>query len=190
MTSIGRVLLIVVALAAAAPALGQYYPPPPYRVYRPPPENALRVEIGGASLSSRYCPDGSGSCFSSDPWGALALGVDLDLALGRSPISLTLGAHEMLAPYYSGSPNVFEPWLGLTFKPLRYAPVEPRLSIGGAGLIGNNGDTGGALRVGGGLSFFGSAFVGLAVDLMFDYGHIGAVDLFQVELALGPEFRF
>ena len=104
MTRILQALLLAGGLLASSPALAQsrgYYRRPPQ--YAPPPSNALRLEIGGASLSSRYCPDGyAGTCFSSDPWEALLVSGDLDLALGRGPIYLTVGARYLAAQYYDG----------------------------------------------------------------------------------------
>ncbi len=192
MTRILQALLLVGGLAASSPALAQsrgYYGRQP--AYMAPPNNALRLEIGGASIAARYCPDGNGGpCFSGDPWEAFIISGELDLALGRGPISLTLGARELAAQYYSGNPSIFEPNVGLTFKFMRYAPVEPRLTVGAGLLIGNNGDNGGSLRLGGGLSFFGYAPLGLAIDLIFDFGELGGVGISQVQLAIGPEFHF
>ncbi len=192
MTRILQALLLAGGLLASSPAFAQsrgyYRRPPPYA---PPPSNALRLEIGGASLSSRYCPEGSaGPCFSSDPWEALLVSGDLDLALGRGPINLTVGARYLAAQYYDGDPSIFEPTVGITFKFMPYAPVSPRLSAGIGLLVGNNSEAGAALRLGGGLSFFGGWPIGLAIDLMFDFGRLGGVGISQVQLGIGPEFRF
>ncbi len=192
MTRILQALFLAGGLLASSPALAQsrgyYRRPPPYA---PPPRNALRLEIGGASLSSRYCPDGyAGTCFSSDPWGALLVSGDLDLALGRGPIYLTVGARYLAAQYYEGDPSIFEPAVGITFKFIPYAPVSPRLNAGLGVLIGNNGDAGASFRLGGGLSFLGASPIGFAVDLMFDFGRLGGVGISQVQLAIGPEFHF
>jgi hypothetical protein len=115
---------------------------------------------------------------------------DLDLALGRGPIYLTVGARYLAAQYYEGDPSIFEPAVGITFKFMPYAPVSPRLNAGLGVLIGNNGDAGASFRFGGGLSFLGASPVGLAVDLMFDFGRLGGVGVSQVQLAIGPEFHF
>lgn len=194
MPRIVKTLLFVAGLGAATPALAQgrpYYAPS----YPWAPSNALRLEIGGATLSSPgICTRGaamSGSCVDSSPfaWQALALSGDLDLALG-GPLNLTLGAHELAAPYYSGNPSIFEPAIGLTFKFGQRTPVQPRLAVGGALLLGNDGSSGGALRLGAGLSFFGAAPIGFAVDLLVSIGSFAGYEVSQVELAIGPEFRF
>jgi hypothetical protein len=193
-----QALFLAASVAAALPASAQgYHGPPPrsypqYRPrYEPPPQNALRLEIGGATMAARYCPEGNaGPCFSGDPWGALTLDANVDLGLGRGPVSLVFGVREALAPYYSGAPSIFEPWLGLSFKFMRNPVVEPRLVVGGAVMIGDNDDVGGSFRIGGGLSLFNFSRIGLAVDLMVDVGRLGDVTVTQVQLALGPEFRF
>jgi len=196
-----QALFLAAGLAAAFPASAQYggyYGPPPRSYpryqpyqpqYQPPPQNALRLEVGGATMVARYCPD-PGNCFSGDPWGALTLDANVDLGLGRGPVALVLGVREALAPYYTGAPSIFEPWVGLSFKFLRNPVLEPRLVVGGAVMIGDNNDVGGSFRIGGGLSFFNFSRIGLAVDLMVDIGRLGDVTVTQVQLALGPEFRF
>jgi hypothetical protein len=188
-----RLLALLAGLGAAAPAAAQYrqYPGASHAI----PSNAVRLEIGGATLSSPgICTDRaafSGGCVDSSPfaWQALSLSGDLDLALG-GPVSLTLGAHELFAPYYSGNPNLFEPSLGVAFNFSPRGAVQPRLSAAGALLLGNDGNTGGALRLGGGLSFFGRAPIGLALDLLVDIGAFGGYEITQISLAVGPEFRF
>jgi len=184
----------VLALAAAAPALAA---PRPYGgpAYAPATNNALRLEIGGATLSSPgiYCPNGSaGVCFNDSPfaWQALYLGGDLDLSLGGGPLALTLGARELAAPYYSGNPSIFEPTIGLTLKFLRHTAVEPRLGAGIGLLVGNDGNTGATFRLGGGLSLFANAPIGLALDLILELGEFGGYGVSQVQLAAGPEFHF
>jgi hypothetical protein len=187
-------LLFLAVLGTATPALAQYQQP----YYRPYylPNNAVRLEIGGATLSSPgICTNGasqSGNCANSSPfaWQALLLSGDLDLAFGGGPLNVTLGAHELAAPYYSGNPSIFEPSAGLTFKFAPQARMQPRLTLAGALLVGDDGSTGGAVRFGGGLTFYGRAPVGLAVDLIVDIGSFAGYEVTVVELALGPEFRF
>jgi len=202
MAKVLQVLFLAAGLAAVSPAAAQeryYYGAPPPRAYYQPQyrvqptyafQNALRLEVGGATMAARYCPNGSsGTCFSGDPWEALTLDANADLGLG-GPVALTFGVREALAPYYTGAPSIFEPWMGLSFKFFRNPVVEPRLVVGGGVLIGNNDDVGGSFRIGGGLSLFGASRIGLAVDLMVDVGRLGGVTVTQVQVALGPEFRF
>jgi hypothetical protein len=188
MTRALQALFLVVGLAAATPALAQsrgyYGGPPRARAY---PDNALRLQIGGASLGTEDCA--GGPCFANTRWGALVFGADFDLALG-GPINLTLGAREVSASSFSGNPSIFEPAAGLTFKFGRHTPVEPRLGAGLALLFASNGDNGAALRLGGGLSFFGYAPIGLALDLVFEVGQVGGVTISQAQFLIGPEFRF
>ncbi len=189
-----KALLGALAIAAATPALAGprgYYAPP----YQPASDNALRIEVGGASISSPglFCPNGrAGGCSQELPfdWQALAIGGELDLALGRGPVALTLGAREIAAPQESGNPSIFEPYIGLSFRFLRYQPVQPRLSVGAAFMLGNDDSTGAALRLGGGISFFANAPVGLAIDAMVDLGRFGGFGVSQVQLTAGPEFHF
>ncbi len=193
MRPLSRTLLIALGLAAATPALAArpYYQPS----YRSLFDNALRLQVGGASLSSPgiYCPSGSsGPCYDDSPfaWQALYLGGDVDVSLGGGPIALTVGARELAAPYYSGNPNIFEPSVGVSFRFVPRAPVEPRLMAGLGLLVASDGSTGGSLRLGGGLSFGGRGPLGLAVDLVFDLGELAGYRVTQVQLAVGPEFRF
>ncbi len=192
-TKLSQVLSLMAGLGMATPALAQYRL---YPAYRELPSNALRLEIGGATLSSPgICTSGaanSGSCVDTSPfaWQALTLSGDLDLALAGGGLNLTFGAHEVAAPYYSGSPSIFEPSVGVTFKFRPYAPVQPRLTGAVALLLGNDGNTGATVRLGGGLSFFGRAPVGFAVDLLLDIGSFAGYQITQVQFAVGPEFRF
>jgi len=195
MTKTLRALLFLSVLGVAPPAFAQYRPNYYSRGYYLP-SNALRLEVGGATLSSPgICTNGasqSGNCVDSSPfaWQALALSADLDLALGATPINITFGAHELAAPYYSGNPSIFEPSAGLVFKFTPQARVQPRLTLAGALLLGDDGNAGGAVRFGGGLSFFGRAPIGLAIDLLVDIGSFAGYEITEVQLALGPEFRF
>src|ERR671926_802920 len=108
-----KALLGALALLSAAPAAAArpYYAP---SYYAPQRDNALRIEIGGATISSPgiYCPNGpTGTCFNDGPfgWQALSLGGALDFGLGGSPLALTLSANELAAPYDTGAPSIFEP---------------------------------------------------------------------------------
>lgn len=189
MTRTLQALFLVVGLAAASPALAQhrgYYGGPRYQPYPAYPENALRLQIGGAGLGVE---DTAGPQFANTRWGALLLGADFDLNLG-GPVNLTLGAREALSSTFSGNPSVFEPAAGVTIKFARWAPVQPRLSFGVAGLFASTGDDGAAARFGGGLSFFGPAPIGLALDVVFEVGQLGGVTFTQGEFLIGPEFRF
>src|SRR5512138_15375 len=175
-----QALFLVLGLAAASPALAQsrgYYGAPRYRPYPVYPENALRLQIGGAGMGVE---DAAGPEFANTHWGALMLGGDFDLNLG-GPVNLTIGAREALSSSFSGNPSVFEPAAGFTFKFARWAPVQPRITLGVAGLFASNGDDGAAARFGGGLSFFGRAPLGLALDLVFEVGQLGGVTFTQAE---------
>jgi len=188
-------LAFMAVLGTASPALAQYRP---YygRSYGSLPSNAIRLEIGGATLSSPgICTNSSsaaGTCVDSSPfaWQALMLSGDLDLALGGGPLNLTFGAHELAAPYYSGNPSIFEPSAGLTFKFAPQSRVQPRLTLAGALLLGDDGNAGGAVRFGGGMTFFGRAPIGLAIDLLVDVGSFAGYEITTVSLGIGPEFRF
>src|SRR5512138_1866297 len=174
-----RALFLVAAIVAATPALAQsrgyYGGPQRYRAY---PQNALRLEIGGASLGTEDCA--GGPCFANTRWGALVFGADFDLNLG-GPVNLTLGAREVASSSFSGNPSIFEPAIGLTFKFAPYAPIQPRLGAGLALLFADSGDDGAALRVGGGLSFFGHAPIGLALDLVVEVGQLGGITVTQAQ---------
>lgn len=191
----GKSLVFALALAAAGSAQAAprgYYPPPPN--YYAPPQNAVRLQIGGVALSTpvgTLCDAYSGYCTTfSDSWSALALGGDLDLALGRGLVNFTIGAHELFAERNSGYPDIFEPSVGVTFKFLRRSPVEPRVGVGMGLLFAEGGDTGASFRLGGGVSFFADAPVGLALDVVFDAGRIAGADVTQAQLLIGPEFHF
>lgn len=189
MTRALQALFLTVGLAAASPALAHshgHYGAAPYQPYPAYPENALRLQIGGGSLAVE---DSAGPLFENTRWGALVFGADFDLNLG-GPVNLTLGAREAASSSFSGNPSIFEPAVGLTFKFGRWAPIQPRLTAGVAGLFASSGDDGAALRLGGGLSFFGRAPIGLAMDLVFEVGQIGGITFTQGEFLIGPEFRF
>jgi hypothetical protein len=190
-----KALLGALALSAALPAAAAprgYYAP---SYYAPATDNALRLEIGGASLSSPgvYCPNGPrGGCVDDGPfgWGSLSLGGALDIGLGSSPVAFTIAMHELTASYESGAPSIFEPSFGLTFRFLRSQPTQLRLGIGVGLLFAENGDTGAALKLGAGLSFFASSPIGLALDFGLDLGRWAGYGVSQVQLAVGPEFHF
>ena len=141
-----KALLGALAVCAAVPAAAAprgYYAPS----YAPATNNALRLEIGGASLSSPgvYCPNGPrGGCVDDGPfgWGSLSLGGAIDIGLGNSPVAFTIAAHELAASDYSGAPNIFEPSFGLTFRFLRYQQTQFRLGVGVGLLLADTGDTG------------------------------------------------
>jgi hypothetical protein len=188
-----QALSALLGIAVAVPALAQsrYYEPP----RRSANDNAFRLEIGGASLSSPglYCPNGArGPCYDTSPfaWQALVIAGELDLAIGGGPLNVTFGARELAAPYYSGNPSIFEPSIGLTYRFLRRSQVQPRLGVGLGLLVGNDGNAGGSVRLDGGLSLFGHAPLGLAIDLILEVGAFGGYEISQVQLAIGPEFRF
>ena len=193
MTIVRNLFLIAVAFAAVpAQAAPRGYYPPPQPYYQAAPQNAIRLQIGGSSLSSPagvlcdpfYC------YAASDQWSALTLGGDVDLALGRGFLNLTMGARELIASHASGYPNILEPSVGVTFKFMPGAPVQPRLGVGVGLLFDNNGDSGASLRLGGGLTILANAPVGLAVDVTLDVGRLSGYDLTQVQFAIGPEFHF
>jgi hypothetical protein len=189
-----QALLGALALSAALPAAAAnrgYYAPS----YAPATDNAVRLEVGGASLSSPglFCPDGPrGGCVQDSPfgWGSLSLGGAIDLGLGRSPLALTISAHELAASYQSGAPNVFEPGVGLTLRLLRYQPTQVRLGVGLGLLFAEGFDAGASLKLNAGLSLFANAPIGLALDFMLDLGRFGGYGISQVQLAVGPEFHF
>jgi len=194
MTIVRNLFLIALAFAAVpAQAAPRGYYPQPQPYYEAPAQNALRLQIGGASLSSPagvlcdpfYC------YAASDQWSSLLLGGDFDLALGRRGfLNLTIGARELFASHASGYPNIFEPSVGVTFKFMRGAPVQPRLGVGVGFLFDNTGDSGASLRLGAGVTFLANAPVGLAVDFTLDVGRLSGYDVTQVQFAIGPEFHF
>ncbi len=192
MTTIRNLFLVALAFAAvpAQAAPRGYYPSP--QPYYQAPQNALRIQIGGASLSSPagvLC-DPIACSTVSDQWSSLLLGGDLDLALGRGFLNLTVGARELLASHGSGYPNILEPSVGVTFKFMPGAPVQPRLGVGVGFLFDDNGDSGASLRLGGGLTLLANGPVGLAVDVTLDVGRLSGYDVTQVQFAIGPEFHF
>jgi len=192
MTIVRNLCLIALALAAAPThaAPRGYYPTP--QPYYQPPQNALRLQIGGASLSSPagvLCDPFACSAV-SDQWSSLMLGGDLDLALGRGFLNLTVGARELFASHASGYPNILEPSVGLTFKFMHGAPVQPRLGVGVGFLFDDNGDSGASLRLGAGVTFLANAPVGLAVDFTLDVGRLSGYEVTQAQFAIGPEFHF
>jgi hypothetical protein len=190
-----KALLGALALSAALPAAAAprgYYAP---TYYAPATDNALRLEIGGASLSTPglFCPVGPrGGCVQDLPFGggALSLGGAIDVGLGHGPIALTISAHELTASNDSPWPDVFEPAIGLTWRLLRYQPTQLRLGVGLGFLFAEGFDPGASLKLNAGLSFFANAPIGLALDFMFDLGRFDGFGISQVQLAVGPEFHF
>ena len=149
----------------------------------------MRFEIGGAELySGSYCD--RAACYGSASWGALLLGGDVDVGLTR-PVALSIGVRELLAQGRYYNPNVLEPSIGVTFRFPHRGVVQPRLGLGIGILLGSDDvGNGAALRLGGGLSFFPSHPVGLALDLALEVGGFAGAAFTQVQLALGPEVHF
>jgi hypothetical protein len=186
-----KLLAALLSLAAASPALAARYAPAP-RGYGAWSQNAVRLEVGGATLSAPalYCgPNGNGCFVDAYQWNALLLGGELDLGVSRH-VAITLGARALSAPYYTGDPSIFEPSVGVTFKFLRGGVIEPRLAVGVGLLAANNSEVGSSFRIGGGLSLFADGPVSLALDLMLEHGTLGGQTVNQAQFGIGPEFRF
>jgi len=191
------------------PPPGYYVPPPPqYLPPQPQPparDNALRVSGGIAFASSGYyCGYSPGYVY---PCGATyatvrpIVNLDLDLALSRGS-AVTIGADVMWGDYNSVGSTVWGPHLDYLylFRGSPFATARPRLRIG-AGLYiatvsGNasgapaNTQTGGALRMGAGVSFLPESPVGFGLDVVWEAGGIGGAFVSTLQILFGPEFRF
>lgn len=173
---------VAAALASAAPARAQR-------------AKALRLEIGGAEISTGYyCARdifGNRVCsFTPFGYGSLVLGAAYDSPLGGTA-DLTFGGRVLAAGAYSryySSLALVEPTLGLTWKfALPRASPEPRLHAGLGLYLGSA--FGAALRLGAGLGLPLSPELALGFDVVLEVGSLGGYGTTAVSFTLGPEFR-
>ncbi|HTP49427.1 MAG TPA: hypothetical protein VMK42_01915 [Anaeromyxobacteraceae bacterium] len=217
MASPSRILAASLFLFSARTAAAQYYyprppppPPPPPPVYYPAPQpsppardNAFRISGGIAFVSAGYyCGYSPGYVYPCGGGYATVLPIvnaDLDLALSRAS-AVTVGADVTWGSYNSVSTTVWEPHLDylVLFRGSPYATARPRLRLG-AGLyiatISSSGyasstQTGGAARIGGGVSFLPQSPVGLGLDVVFEVGGLNGSFVSTLQLLFGPEIRF
>ena len=190
-----------------------YYPPPPPPMgprVRPQQErypteqvanNVLRLSAGFSFLNEAYdCwyyAYGYGSC--GYGYNAAFPNIGLETDLGISPgLALTIGANVMWGSMNGINNTIWEPHVDLLLRGDRYSEVRGRLRLGlgvyaahaSDPVLGSSGDTGAAVRLGAGLSFFNLAPVGLGLDVIFEAGSLGGYDVSTIQLMLGPELHF
>ena len=189
-----------------------YYPPPPpppsgsygQRPTQQPPSqnNTLRVSGGMALTTTGYfCGYPGYSYYCGAAYSAVLANVnlDLDLAVSRSS-ALTVGTNVMWGGYNGISSTTWEPHLDYLLRGSPLAPARWRFRIGGGIYIASaNGSsyggpnattTGGALRIGGGLSLLTDSPVGIGLDAIFESGSLNGYYVSTLQLLAGPEFRF
>ena len=207
----GGLAVVVGGLAVAAPAAAQLTYGPPGQAPGPSDvrKHVLRVNLGVSFFTAAWytCDFGyaywsctSGSFTSTVPF-LVGPQVDLDLGGGMNSISagvsVTIG--KTSNDYYSAdfqqlrtstSYTIWEPTLDYVgkFGP----PTEDtvgRIRIGGGVYIGQNGKAGGALRLGGGLSFLNTHRFGIGLDVVLEGGLFGSL-MGGIQLMASPEFHF
>ena len=185
-------------------------PPPPPGWYGQPPaqqqtlrNNTLRVS-GGMSLASTgyYCGyayypyPSCGAAYSS----VLAnVNVDLDLGVSRSS-AITIGGNVMWGGYNGINSTIWEPHLDYLLRGSPLAAARWRFRIGGGvylSTVSGNGysgptatTSGGALRIGGGVSLLADSPVGIGLDTIFESGSLNGYYVSTLQLLAGPEFHF
>ncbi len=210
-----RTLLAALAVAVAAPAAAQYYPPPPppppppryapqYAPrYETPRNNVVRLSGGLAFANDGYYCGYYGyygygyAC--GDSYGVVWPDVNAEVDLGLSPlVGLSVGANVMWGPNNGVTDTVWEPHLDLLLRSSPWADVRGRFRVGfgfyaasaSARSLSNTTSTGGALRLGAGVSFLNRELVGIGLDGIFEAGSIDGYYVSTFQLLIGPELHF
>ena len=188
----------------AAPP-GWYGRPP---VVQPPPirDNTLRLS-GGIALASggyycgyAYVPGYAYPTCSAGYSSVLGnVNLDLDLAISRAT-AITVGTNVMFGGYQGINSTVWEPHIDYLLRGSPYGMARGRFRIGaglyiatvsGGSYTGPTATTtGGALRIGGGVSLLGDSPVGIGLDAIFEAGSLNGYYVSTLQLLVGPEFRF
>ena len=214
-----RTLLVAAALLAAFPAAAQYYPPPPpppgtppppprYAPYPPPRLEPARNNVvrlsGGLSFANDgyYCGYygyyGYGyTC--GNGYGVVWPDVNAEIDLGLSPfLAVSLGGNVMWGSYNGIADTIWEPHADLLLRSSPYSEVRGRFRIGFGFYIADSSSrslssgaaTGGALRLGAGVSFLNREVVGVGLDGVFEAGSIDGYYVSTFQILIGPELHF
>lgn len=215
-----RSLLAAAALLAAVPAVAQYYPPPPpppagtpppppryappYQPrYEPTRNNVVRLS-GGLSFANDgyYCGYYGYYGYAYDcgnGYGVVWPNVNAELDLGLAPmLAVSLGANVMWGSYNGITDTIWEPHADLLLRSSPYSEVRGRFRVGfgfyaaasSARARSSGTATGGALRLGAGVSFLNREVVGVGLDGIFEAGSIDGYYVSTFQILIGPELHF
>jgi len=196
-----------------------YYPPPPPPSSPPPGwygrpqvqqapvrDNTLRVS-GGMAIASTgyycgyvyvpgYAYPACGSAYSSV---LPNVNVDFDVAVSRSA-AITVGGNVTWGSYSGISTTLWEPHIDYLLRGSPFAPARWRFRLGAGIYIASTSDatyggpaattTGGAMRIGGGVSLLADSPVGIGLDAIFEAGSLNGYYVSTFQLLAGPEFHF
>lgn len=190
-------------------------PPPPYRPRRAEPyvlpeaapANTARISVGMTFANDGYdCWYGTGaigySYYSCGyGYGYAWPNVNAEVDIGINPmLALSVGGNVFWGSdnTYGLNATVWEPHVDLLIRSSPYSDVRGRLRIGvglyaaHASMVGGpgNDETGGAFRLGAGVSFFSRSRFGIGIDGIFESGSIGGTYVSDFQLQIGPELHF
>jgi len=193
-------------------------PPPPYGqpAYAQPAysleplwKNTARLSAGAAFVGAgyycsyySYYPGVYGSCGYGYSTTQPNINLDFDLRL-KGPSAISFGANVFWGSYKAFSNTVWEPHVDYLLRGGdSHKSVVGRFRVGaglyiadvsGTSSFGNhfsNTKTGGAFRIGGGVSLLNEKTVGIGLDAIFEAGWIGGYYVSTIQLLAGPELHF
>ena len=205
--------LAAAVLLAAVPASAQYYPPPPppppryapqpYARYELPKNNVVRLSAGLAFANDGYyCGYYGYYGFANDcgnSYGVVWPNLNAEVDLGLSPlVALSVGGNVMWGPFNGITDTIWEPHVDLMLRSSPWTEVRGRFRVGfglyaaSASVTSRPRDTatGGALRLGAGVSFLNREVVGIGLDGIFEAGAIDGNYVSTFQILLGPELHF
>lgn len=171
-------------------------------------ENLIRIPLGVSFYNSGwyncnyvypYYACGNGNYNDYIPF---TVGLQIDIHLGESSY-ITPGFQFMTGQvsgsYFNGyqvidsssHENLWEPTLDYVAKGSSDSDeISGRFGVGLGGLIGSDGHTGAAFRVGGGGSFYNGKKIGFGLDVVFEGGSYHGYWIGGLQLLISPELHF
>lgn len=156
--------------------------------------NAIRLEIGGASISrGYYCAYGyyTANCGSVGPILTPLLFYGEYERLFAPWLGFDIGLRFETGPYYNQNKQLWDPTADVVFR-LGDPRGGPSFRIrAGFGLwIGSEGKTGAVGRFGLGGTIKGHGALGVAIDAVWETGSFQGHTVAQGQYSIGPEFAF
>jgi hypothetical protein len=149
-----------------------------------------------------YYPGTYGSCGYGYSTTQPNINLEADLGLKRAS-AISFGANVFWGSYNAFSNTVWEPHVDYLLRSGdSHKPIVGRFRVGaglyiadvsGTSSLGSHFSrtkTGGAFRIGGGVSFLNEKTVGIGLDAIFEAGWIGGYYVSTIQLLAGPELHF